>query len=76
MTLDYIIAAMTYGTTVPSHMIVSFVIPLVSLLTSMPMMWSEEHLWNVSVLQRVHLSNLVIYKALFSNSSFALHIQE
>jgi hypothetical protein len=21
-------------------------------------MWSEEHLWNVSVLQRVHLSNL------------------
>jgi hypothetical protein len=25
----------------------------------MYMMWRQEHLWNVSVLQRVHLSNLV-----------------
>jgi hypothetical protein len=23
------------------------------------MMWHEEHLWNVSVLQRIHLSNVV-----------------
>jgi hypothetical protein len=22
-------------------------------------MWHQEHLWNVSILQRVHLSNLV-----------------
>jgi hypothetical protein len=38
---------------------VAFGIPLVSMLMSMPMMWCEEHLWNFSVLQRVHLSNLV-----------------
>jgi hypothetical protein len=24
------------------------------------MMWRKEHLWNLSVLQRVHLSNLVL----------------
>jgi hypothetical protein len=24
-------------------------------------LWCEEHLWNVSVLQRIHLSNLVIF---------------
>jgi hypothetical protein len=34
-----------------------------NLLTSPPVMWRDEHLWNVSVLQRVHLSNPV------SNSS-------
>jgi hypothetical protein len=27
---------------------------------STPVIWREEHLWNVSVLQRVHLSDLVI----------------
>jgi hypothetical protein len=26
------------------------------------MMWCEEHLWNVSVLERVHLYNLVIHQ--------------
>jgi hypothetical protein len=34
---------------------------LVALLASLPMMWYEEHLWNFSVLQRVHLSNLVAF---------------
>jgi hypothetical protein len=34
-----------------------FVIPIVSLFASLPMMWREEHLWNFSVLQGVHLSN-------------------
>jgi hypothetical protein len=29
------------------------------LLTSPPVFWHEEHLWNFGVLQRVHLSNLV-----------------
>jgi hypothetical protein len=40
--------------------IIAFVNPLVALLTSSLVMWREEHFWNFSVLQRVHLSNLVI----------------
>jgi hypothetical protein len=40
-------------------MIVALVIPLVVLLMSTLVMWREEHLWNVSVLQRVDLFNLV-----------------
>jgi hypothetical protein len=39
----------------------AFVVPLVALLMSKPMMWHEEHLWNVSVLQSTHLSNLVLF---------------
>jgi hypothetical protein len=39
--------------------VVAFGIPLVALLISSPMMWLEENLWNLKVLQRVHLSNLV-----------------
>jgi hypothetical protein len=48
--LDFIVAF---------DIIVVFVIPLVALLSSSPVMWREEHLWNISVLQRVHLSDLV-----------------
>jgi hypothetical protein len=59
MILDHIVATMTLYTSVASDIIVSFVIPLVALLTSSPVMWREEHLWNFSVLERVHLSNLV-----------------
>jgi hypothetical protein len=33
--------------------------PLVALLTSSPLMGHKKHLWNFSVLQRIHLSNLV-----------------
>jgi hypothetical protein len=57
--LDHISATITFDTVVAFFSIVAFVIPLVTLLLSMPMMWHEEHLWNVSVLQRVQLSNLV-----------------
>jgi hypothetical protein len=45
---------MTPDTTAAFDTIVSFAIPLVALLTSSPMMWRKEHLWNFSVLQRVH----------------------
>jgi hypothetical protein len=51
--LVHIIATMTFGA------IVAFVIPFVALLTSTLVTWREEHLWNFSVLQRAHLSNLV-----------------
>jgi hypothetical protein len=34
---------------------IASVIPLVALLTSPPMMWHKEQLWNFSVFQRVHL---------------------
>jgi hypothetical protein len=38
-------------------------------------MWHEEHLWNVSVLQRVHLFNLVFLPSfILSSSSLLLHI--
>jgi hypothetical protein len=52
MILDHTFAEMALDT------IVAFVIPLVALLTSSPIMWCEEHLWNFSVFQRVHLSSL------------------
>jgi hypothetical protein len=50
---------MTLESIVAFDTIVEFVMPLVALLMSLPMMWFEEHLWNASVLQRVHLSNLL-----------------
>jgi hypothetical protein len=48
------IATMTFNSTVAFDIIVAFVILLVALLTSL-----REHLWNLCVLQRVHLPNLV-----------------
>jgi hypothetical protein len=64
MALKHIVAKKTLVyivLTVTLDHIVTFVIALVALLTSSPMMWRKEHLWNVSVLQRVglHLSNLI-----------------
>jgi hypothetical protein len=47
VTSDRVAATMTLDT------IVAFVIPLVALLTSSPVMWRKEHVWYVSVLQRV-----------------------
>jgi hypothetical protein len=55
-------ATMTVDTTVASDTIVAFVIPLVALLTSLPVMWHKAHLsWNfcVGLLQRVYLFILV-----------------
>jgi hypothetical protein len=47
MTSEHIMATVTLDG------IVAFVIPMVALLTSLPMMCHVEHLWNFSVLQRV-----------------------
>jgi hypothetical protein len=41
------VAAMTSGIFVAFDRIVTFVSPLVSLLTSLPVMWREEHLSNL-----------------------------
>lgn len=35
-----------------------FFIPLGALLKSQPMIWRKESLWNIYVIQRLHLSNL------------------
>jgi hypothetical protein len=45
MALDLIVATMTVDTTI------AFVIPLVALLTSSPVMWHKENHWNAIVLQ-------------------------
>jgi hypothetical protein len=45
---------------VPSNYCLCFYHPSCNISATMPcMMWHEEHRWNVSILQRVHLSNLV-----------------
>jgi hypothetical protein len=54
MTLYAIVASVTTA---------AFVIPSVVLLTS-PVMWYKEHHWNFSVLQRIHLSNFVMFMVL------------
>jgi hypothetical protein len=51
--------------TMASHHIIAtltfdIIVALVTLLTSLPVTWHEEHHWNFSVLQTVHNSNLVI----------------
>jgi hypothetical protein len=50
VTLDFIGARMAKGATMPSDHIIASVTCV---------MWPEEHLWNVSVLQRIHLFSLV-----------------
>jgi hypothetical protein len=45
---------------VASGNIVAFVILFVALLTSLPVMCGKEHLCNVNVHKRVHISNYVI----------------
>jgi hypothetical protein len=44
MVSNRIIATTTLNTAVAFDIIVAFVIPLVALLTSTPVMWREEHL--------------------------------
>jgi hypothetical protein len=46
--LDHIVAAITFDTNFAFDNIVVFVIPLVALLTSSPVMWREVHLSNES----------------------------
>jgi hypothetical protein len=55
MTFDHIVATMTLDHTVKMitdgfDTVVAFLIPLNALLTSSPIMWCKEHLWNVSIL--------------------------
>jgi hypothetical protein len=64
MILDHIVATMTLDTIYACDTIVAFVIPFVALLTSSPLLFREEDLWNFSVLQRVHFSNLVLFSCL------------
>jgi hypothetical protein len=44
MISDHIIATITLDTTVEFYTTVAFVIALVAMLTSTPVMWREEHL--------------------------------
>jgi uncharacterized protein (DUF983 family) len=57
MTLVHTVATITsdYNVAMNVDTIAVFVIPLVALLMTSAMMWHKEHLWNVSVLQRVCL---------------------
>jgi hypothetical protein len=55
MNLDDIVVTMTLNATVASDTIVVLAIPLVALLTSSPVTWRKERLWNFSVLQRVSI---------------------
>jgi hypothetical protein len=64
ITLDHIVATMTLDHIVATTAllfdnIVVFVIPLVAIMTSSPVMRHKEHLWNFCVLQKVRFSNLV-----------------
>jgi hypothetical protein len=50
MTLDHISEKMTSGATMALERITA---------TMTCMMWPEKHLWNISVLRKVHISNVV-----------------
>jgi hypothetical protein len=71
MTLDIIGAVIPFKT--------EFAVPLSrgnqrsNLLTPPPMLWREEHVWNVSVLHRVHLSNLVCCELMFLGMYVGFH---
>jgi hypothetical protein len=60
-----LVAGMTSDNIATLNIIVMFVIVLVALLTSMPVIWLEEHLWNFSVPQSIHLSDPVLLFILF-----------
>jgi hypothetical protein len=59
VTLDQIVA-MVASDIVAFDSVVAFVIPWATLLMSLLVMWHKQLLWNFSILQRVHLSDLVI----------------
>jgi hypothetical protein len=58
LTMIHIMAKMPSDEIVASDTTVTF-IPLAAVLIPQPMMWLKEHFCNFSVLQRVHLSNLI-----------------
>jgi hypothetical protein len=61
ITSNHTIARMTLEIVVAFDTIVASVIPLVTRLTSTPVIWREECLWSVSVLQIVRLYILVLF---------------
>jgi hypothetical protein len=63
MTLDHIILTVIFDTTNVFDTIAAFVILLVTLLITPPVMWHEEFLKNFSVLQTEQVSNLVLIQA-------------
>lgn len=65
---DRIVATMTMNHVLAFHTIVQVIVRLVALLTSSALTWLKEHHWNLSVLRRVHLSNLVCFSRLLNYS--------
>jgi hypothetical protein len=55
MILDHTVATTSLDT------IIANVFPLLALMMTLPVMPRKDHLWKLSVLQRVHHSNLFIY---------------
>jgi hypothetical protein len=67
MAFDVIVVATTFYAIFTFDIIVAFYIPLVSLVTSSPVTWRREDLWNFSVHQsRLRLSYLVLMFCLLS----------
>jgi hypothetical protein len=61
--MDHIVATMTLDA------IAAFVILLVMLVTLLPLLYHKEYLWNFSILQRAHFSNLVSLFSFFEEKS-------
>jgi hypothetical protein len=59
MVSDYSVATITLDKVVATDIIVAFIIPLIALLISSPVLWHTEHSSNFCVFQRVHHSNLI-----------------
>jgi hypothetical protein len=59
--VDHTVAGMTYYTTIAFCTTAAFVISIIALLMSSPMMWHKVHLWNFSVLQTVNIPHLIFY---------------
>jgi hypothetical protein len=65
--LDTAVATMTLDINVGFHTVVTFVIPLVSLMESSPLVWSKERLWNFNVILQRMFFYFVIYYVLILN---------
>jgi hypothetical protein len=60
-TLDLTAAAISLDVIFAFDTIFAHVILTLALLMSSPLMWHSEHLWDISVVQRAHISKLVLY---------------
>jgi hypothetical protein len=63
VTLYRIVSTIALDAIVASDSTVASLIPLAALLTSSPVMWREEHLFNFCVLQRAMLSGSLVTTA-------------